>query len=145
MSSKYQEALAAAASNAERARLAEWDAGLLRGQIGLAQQDLTIALDSPSSSSAVPGGNASSSRPALMSPCMGSTSPVYAASGDRGAGGTPAANRGSPVRTFTSSKPGDGLRAFADNASVTVVNPSGDALTTVASTLLKAKAVHLEG
>ena len=41
MSSKYQEALAFAVSNAERARLAEWDAGLLRGQIGLAQQDLT--------------------------------------------------------------------------------------------------------
>jgi hypothetical protein len=36
------------------------------------------------------------------------------------------------------------LRAFADNASVTVVNPSGDALTTVASTLLNAKAVRLE-
>ena len=32
--------MAAAASNVERARLAEWDAGLLRGQIGLAQQDL---------------------------------------------------------------------------------------------------------
>jgi hypothetical protein len=35
-----QEALAAATSDAERARLAEWDSGLLRGQIGLAQQDL---------------------------------------------------------------------------------------------------------
>ena len=40
MSTKYQEALAAAASDAKRARLAEWDAGLLRGQIGLVQQDL---------------------------------------------------------------------------------------------------------
>ena len=40
---------------------------------------------------------------------------------------------------------GDGLRTFADNASVTLVNPSGDALTTVASTLLNAKAVRLEG
>jgi hypothetical protein len=40
---------------------------------------------------------------------------------------------------------GDGLRTFADNASVTLVNPSGDALTTVASTLLYAKAVRLEG
>ena len=40
MSTKYQEALAAAASDAERARLAEWDTSLLRGQIGLAQQDL---------------------------------------------------------------------------------------------------------
>jgi len=29
-----------ATSDAERARLAEWDTGLLRGQIGLAQQDL---------------------------------------------------------------------------------------------------------
>jgi hypothetical protein len=37
------------------------------------------------------------------------------------------------------------LRAFADNASVTVVNPSGDALTAVASILLNAKAVRLEG
>jgi hypothetical protein len=37
------------------------------------------------------------------------------------------------------------FQAFADNASVTVVNPSGDALTTVASTLLNAKAVRLEG
>ena len=40
---------------------------------------------------------------------------------------------------------GDGLRTFADNASVTLVNPSGDVLTTVASTLLNAKAVRLEG
>jgi len=45
MSSIYQEALAAAASNAERARLAEWDAGLLRGQIGLTQQDLARVSD----------------------------------------------------------------------------------------------------
>jgi len=36
MSSKNQDALASAASNAQRARLAEC-AGLLRGQIGLAQ------------------------------------------------------------------------------------------------------------
>ncbi len=48
-------------------------------------------------------------------------------------------------RTFTPSKPGDGLCAFADNASVTVVDSSGDALTAVASTLLNAKAVRLEG
>jgi hypothetical protein len=41
LSSKHQEALAAAASNVQRARLADWDAGLLRGQIGLTQQDLT--------------------------------------------------------------------------------------------------------
>ena len=41
MSSQHQEAQAAAAVNAERARLAEWDAGQLRGQIGLIQQDLT--------------------------------------------------------------------------------------------------------
>jgi hypothetical protein len=40
MSSKHQEAQAAATCNAERARLAEWDAGQLRGQIGLAQHDL---------------------------------------------------------------------------------------------------------
>jgi hypothetical protein len=51
---------------------------------------------------------------------------MFAASGDRG---NPAAIHGS----------------FADNASVTVVNPSGDALTAVASTLLNAKAVRLEG
>jgi hypothetical protein len=37
------------------------------------------------------------------------------------------------------------LRAFADIASVTGINSSGDALTAVASTLLNAKAVHLEG
>jgi hypothetical protein len=37
------------------------------------------------------------------------------------------------------------LRAFADNASVTVGNPAGDALTAVASTFLNAKAVRLEG
>ena len=89
----------------------------------------------PSSSSATPGGQRIiivTSRPALMSPGMGSTSPMYAASSNRGAVDTPAANQG----------PGDGLRAYA---SVTVVNPSGDALTAVASTLLNAKAVHLEG
>jgi Skp family chaperone for outer membrane proteins len=42
-STKHQEAEAAAAFNAERARLAEWDAGQLRGQIELVQQDLTRA------------------------------------------------------------------------------------------------------
>ena len=77
-----------------------------------------------------------------MSLGMGSTSPMYAASGNRGA---VAANQGPLGRTFTPSKPGDGLRAFADNASVTVVNSSGDVLTAVASTLLNAKAVRLEG
>jgi hypothetical protein len=40
MSSKHQEAQAATAFNAERARLAEWDAGQLRGQLGLAKQEL---------------------------------------------------------------------------------------------------------
>ena len=35
MSNQHQEAQAAAAFNAERVRLAEWDAGQLRGQIGL--------------------------------------------------------------------------------------------------------------
>jgi hypothetical protein len=40
MSSKHQEAQAAAAFNAERARLAEWDVGQFRGQLRLAQQDL---------------------------------------------------------------------------------------------------------
>jgi hypothetical protein len=67
-----------------------------------------------------------------MSPGLGSTSPMYAASGDRGASGTPAAN----IHSF---------QALAGNVSVTVVNPSGDALTTVASILLNAKAVRLEG
>ena len=47
MSSKHQEALAAAASNVQRARLVEWDAGLLRGKIGLAQQDLTWVRNDP--------------------------------------------------------------------------------------------------
>jgi hypothetical protein len=161
MSTQHQEAQAAAVFNAERARLAEWDANQLRGQIGLVQQDLartrnelTAALaqahtqvadlddrlkasvaaereasarsnqqatslaelsarlqqqldssranderisqslrqrqwteaqivlkfpSQPSSSSATPGGNVSSSftsRPALISPGMGSTSPM---------------------------------------------------------------------
>ena len=40
LSTQHQEAQAAADFNAERARLAEWDAGQLRGQIGLVQQDL---------------------------------------------------------------------------------------------------------
>ena len=43
LSNQHQEAQAAATSNAERARLAEWDAGQLRGQIGLVQQDLARA------------------------------------------------------------------------------------------------------
>ena len=43
MSSQHQEVQTAAAFNAERARLAEWDSGQLRGQIGLVQQDLTRA------------------------------------------------------------------------------------------------------
>jgi hypothetical protein len=47
------------------------------------------------------------------------------------------------MRTFTPSKPGDGLRAFADNASVMVDSPAGNALNAVASTLLNAKAVRL--
>ncbi len=69
-----------------------------------------------------------------MSPGMGSTSPMYAASGNRGAVDTPAANQG-PLGL----REGDGLRAFTDNASVTVVNSFGDALTAIASTLLNAK------
>jgi hypothetical protein len=164
LTNQHQEAQAAAAFNAERARLAEWDAGQLRGQIGLVQQDLArarsdhtaavaqahtqvtsvaaerkasarsnqqatslaelsarlqqqhdssranderisqslrqrqwtlLSPSQPSSSSAAPGGNTSSSftiPPALMSPGMGSTSPMYAASGNRGAVDTPAAN-----------------------------------------------------
>ena len=50
-----------------------------------------------------------------------------------------------PRTRGTPSKPGDGLRAFTDDASITAINPSGDALTTVASTLLNAKSVRLEG
>ena len=79
-----------------------------------------------------------------MSPGMGSTSPMYVASGNTGAVDTPATNQGPLGRTFTPSKLGVGLRAFADNASVIVFNSSGDALTAVASTLLNAKAVRLE-
>ncbi len=45
LTNQHQEAQAAAAFNAERARLAEWDAGQLRGQIGLVQQDLARARD----------------------------------------------------------------------------------------------------
>ena len=77
-----------------------------------------------------------------MSPGVGSTIRMYAASGDRGADGTLAANRGSLARPFTPSKLGDGhsgqghwsrldhlsspvmVLAFANNALVTVVNPS---------------------
>ena len=72
---------------------------------------------------------------------MGNTSPMYAASGIRGAVDTPSANQGPLGRTFTPFKPGDDLRA----STITVINPSGNALTTVASTLLNAKAVRLEG
>ena len=43
LSNHHQEAQAAATFNTERARLAEWDAGQLRGQIGLVQQDLARA------------------------------------------------------------------------------------------------------
>ena len=43
LTNQHREAQAAAAFNAERARLAEWDADQLRGQIGLAQQDLARA------------------------------------------------------------------------------------------------------
>jgi hypothetical protein len=43
LTNQHQEAQAAAAFQDERARLAEWDAGQLRGQIGLVQQDLARA------------------------------------------------------------------------------------------------------
>ena len=205
ISTKHQQARADATFNEEHAGTAEWDANRLRGQLGLAQQDLirarnahTAALaqahaqaadlddrlkasvaaerkasalsnqketslvelaarlqqqlassrendyrireslrqcrwteaqihslmfpSSPSSSSAVPGGNASSSfssRPAAMSPGDGNTSAMYAGSYDNSAGGSLIASRGSSVRPFTPSEPGNGLRAFADNASVT--------------------------
>ena len=59
--------------------------------------------------------------------------------------GVPSTLQGPLGRTFTPFKLGVGLRAFADNASVTVVNSSGDALTAVASTLLNAKTVRHEG
>jgi hypothetical protein len=193
LTNQHQEAQASAAFNAKRA---EWDAGQLRGQIGLVQQDLARARNDltaavaqahtqvtdledrlkasvaaereasarsnqqatsltelsirlqqqqdssranderisqslrqrqwaeaqiatllpptqPSSSSATPEGNASSSftsPPAPMSPGMGSTSPMYTASGSRGAVDTPAVNLGPLGRTFTPSKPGDGHR-----------------------------------
>jgi len=60
---------------------------------------------------------------------------MYAASGDRGVDGTTAEGH----LQGPSHLPSHGLRAFADNASVIVVNPSGDALTAVASTLLNTK------
>ena len=43
MSTKHQQARAEATFNEERARTAEWDANQLRGQLGLAQQDLIRA------------------------------------------------------------------------------------------------------
>ena len=82
---------------------------------------------------------------APLSPGDGNTSAMYAGSYDNGAGGSPVANRGSPSKAFTPSKPGDGLRAFADNASVMVEPPAGTALNAVASTLLNVKSVRLEG
>jgi hypothetical protein len=60
MPSKHQEAQAVAVFNAERARLAEWDAGQLRGQLGLAQQDLARVLHDLSSRANDVGGNTSS-------------------------------------------------------------------------------------
>jgi len=45
---------------------------------------------------------------------------------------TPSAPQPSLAMSFTPSKPGNGLCAFADNASVTVVNPASDALTAAA-------------
>jgi hypothetical protein len=45
LTNQHQEAQAAAAFQAERARLAEWDAGQLRGQIEVLQQDLARARD----------------------------------------------------------------------------------------------------
>ena len=79
---------------------------------------------------------------APLSPGDGNTSAMYAGSYDNGAGGSPVANRGSPAKAFT---PSDGLRAFADNASVIVEPPAGTALNAVASTLLNVKSVRLEG
>ena len=79
-----------------------------------------------------------------MSPDDGNTSALYAGSYDNGDSGSPDTNRGSSVRPFTPSKPGDGLRAFAGDASVMMESPAGNALTAVASTLLNAKTVRLE-
>ncbi len=140
LSARLQQQLDSSRANDERI-----SQSLRQRQWTEAQIATLLFPSNPSSLSVAPGGNASSSstiRPALMSPGMGSTSPMYAASG---AVDTPVANQGPLGRTFTPSKPGDGLRAFADNASVTVVNSSGDSLTAVASTLLNAKAVRLEG
>ena len=49
---------------------------------------------------------------------------MYATSGDRGSVGTQPQTE-SLARSSTSSKPGDGLLAFANNVSVTMVNPTG--------------------
>ena len=117
LSARLQQQLDSSRANDERQR--QWTE---------AQMATLLFPSSPSSSSAAPGSNASSSstsRPALMSPGMGSTSLMYAASGNR----VPSTLQ---PRTRAAWKD---LHTFADN---------GDALTAVASTLLNAKAVRLE-
>jgi len=99
LSARLQQQLDSSRANDERISQS------LRQRQWIEAQIVTLMFPSqPSSSSASPGGNASSSftsRQALMSPGMGSTSPMYAASGNRGAVDTPAANQGPLGRTFT--------------------------------------------
>jgi hypothetical protein len=107
---------------------------------------------SPSSSSAAPGGNASSSssnRPAPMTPGSGDISSMYALSHVGGAGDSSSATRGpmgnTASKSFTPSKPGDGLRAFAVEASATTQLPANDTLQAVHGALLSVKPVRLDG
>jgi hypothetical protein len=118
LSARFQQQLDSSRANDER--IIEF---LRQHQWSEAQIYTLMSPTRPSSSSAVPG--------------VGSTSPMYAASGSRDAVDTPAADHGPLGRAFTPSKPGDGVCAFADNALVTVGNLPGDALTAIASTLLK--------
>ena len=92
LSARLQQQLDSSRANDERI-----SQSLRQGQWTEAQIVTLMFPSQPSSSSATPGGNASSSLtscPALMSPGMGSTSPMYAASGNRGAVDTSAANQG---------------------------------------------------
>ena len=50
-----------------------------------------------------------------------------------------------PASSFTTSKPGEGLRAFTGDALVSTARPAGNALAEVAGAVLDMKPVRLEG
>ena len=81
-----------------------------------------------------------SSRPAPMTPGSGDISSMYALSHVGGAGDSSSATRGSigntASKSFTPSKPGDGLRAFAVEASAPTQLPANGTLQAVHGALL---------